>query len=98
MRQCIDEEAFAQVALLLIEEIASEPTQSLLPGSTIELPKLTGINNQAIKLIESKQILSGPIYSLGLVELETPQTYVGINLANKFIRPSKSQRAEVHCL
>ena len=37
----------------------------------MELPKLTGINDQAINLIESKQTLYGPTYSLGPVELET---------------------------
>ena len=30
------------------------------------------------------------IYSLGLVELETLKTYIKINLANNFIRRSKS--------
>ena len=44
----------------------------------MELPKLAGINNQAIDLIESKQTLYGPIYSLGPVELETLKTYIKI--------------------
>ena len=48
------------------------------------------MNEHAIKLEEGKQPLFGPIYSLGLVELETLKTYIKTNLANSFIRPSKS--------
>ena len=55
-----------------------------------ELPENTGLNEHAIKLEEGKQPSFGPIYSLGLVELETLKTYIKINLANGFIRPSKS--------
>ena len=44
----------------------------------MKLPKLTGINDQAIDLIESKQTLYGPVYSLGPVELETLKTYIKI--------------------
>ena len=50
--------------------------QGLSPGPTMELPKLTGINNHAIYLIKNKQTLYGPIYSLGLMELETLKTYI----------------------
>ena len=55
-----------------------------------ELPENTGMNEHAIELEEGKQPLFGPIYSLGLVELETLKTYIKTNLANGFIRPSKS--------
>ena len=48
------------------------------------------MNEYAIKLKEGKQLLFGPIYSLGPVELETLKTYFETNLANDFIRPSKS--------
>ena len=48
------------------------------------------MNKHAIKLEEGKQPLFGPIYSLELVELETLKTYIKTNLANGFIRPSKS--------
>ena len=44
--------------------------------SIIELPKLIGIKNRAINLIESKQILYNLIYSLRLVELKTLRTYI----------------------
>ena len=55
-----------------------------------KLPENTGMNKHAIKLAESKQPLFGPIYSLGPVKLETLKTYIETNLANGFIRPSKS--------
>ena len=48
------------------------------------------MNEHTIKLEEGKQPLFGPIYSLGLVELETLKTYIKTNLANGFIQPSKS--------
>ena len=47
------------------------------------------MNKHAIKLEEGKQLLFGPIYSLGLVELKTLKTYIETNLANGFIRPFK---------
>ena len=43
---------------------------------TIKLPKNTGINEHAIKLIEGKQPLCGPIYALSLIELETLKAYI----------------------
>ena len=55
-----------------------------------KLPKNIGINEYAIKLEKGKQLLFGPIYSLGQVMLETLKTYIETNLANSFIRPSKS--------
>ena len=55
-----------------------------------ELPENTGINEYAIKLEKGKQPPFGPIYSLGPVELETLKIYIETNLANGFIRPSKS--------
>ena len=55
-----------------------------------ELPENIRINKYAIQLEEGKQPLLGPIYSLRPVEFETFKTYIKINLANGFIRPSKS--------
>ena len=55
-----------------------------------ELPENTRINEHAIKLEEGKQPPFGPIYSLDPVELEALKTYIKTNLANGFIRPSKS--------
>ena len=56
----------------------------------VKLPKNTGMNKYAIELEKSKQLPFRPIYSLGPVELETLKTYIETNLANGFIRPSKS--------
>ena len=56
----------------------------------MELPENTRMNEHAIKLEEGKQPLFRPIYNLGQVELEILKTYIKINLANGFIRPSKS--------
>ena len=60
------------------------------PEAAAELPEHTDFNDHAIDLEEGKQPPYGPIYSLGPVELETLKTYIETNLANGFIRPSKS--------
>ena len=48
------------------------------------------MNEHTIKLEKSKQPLFGSIYSLSSVELETLKIYIKTNLANGFIRLSKS--------
>ena len=60
------------------------------PDLASELPEHTGINDHAIELVESQDPPYGPIYSLESVELETLKAYIEINLANGFIRSSKS--------
>ena len=60
------------------------------PDLASELPEHTGINNHAIELVNGQQQPYGPIYSLGPMELETLKAYIETNLANRFIRPSKS--------
>ena len=61
------------------------------PDLASELPEQTGINDHAIKLVDGcQQPPYGSIYSLGPVELETLKAYIETNLANGFIRPSKS--------
>ena len=60
------------------------------PKLAVELPKHTDINDHAIELVDDRQPPYGPIYSLDPVELETLQTNIENNLANGFIRPSKS--------
>ena len=50
----------------------------------------TGINNQAIKLVDSQQPLYEQIYSIRLVKLETLKAHIKTNLANGFIRLSRS--------
>ena len=68
----------------------SDYSDVFLAENVAELPENTGINEHAIELEEGKQSLFGPIYSLGPVELETLKTYIKTNLANNFIRSSKS--------
>ena len=58
-----------------------------------KLPKHTEISNHAIKLVNGWQSPYEPIYSLKPVELEILKTYIETNLANGFIRPSKSPAA-----
>ena len=58
--------------------------------SAAVLPEHTEINTHAIDLEEGKQSPYKPIYSRGPVELETLKTYIETNLANGFIRLSKS--------
>ena len=56
----------------------------------IELPKHTRINDYAIELVNNWQLPYGFIYSLSFVKLETLMAYIKNNLANGFIKPSKS--------
>ena len=87
----------AQVGVLLFNKA---PTKVLAEYSdyndvfsaeyAAELLENTGINEHAIKLKKDKQPPFGPIYSLRLINLETLKTYIKTNLANGFIRPSKS--------
>ena len=60
------------------------------PDLVSKLPEHTWINDHAIELVDAQQPPYGPIYSLGPVELETLKAYIETNLANGFIRPSKS--------
>ena len=50
----------------------------------------TGINNDALELVESKQLFYGPIYSLGPLELEMLKDYIETLLKTIFIWLSKS--------
>ena len=61
-----------------------------LPKLTEKLLKYIKMNNHIIELIDDQQALYSPIYSLGFVKLKTLKTYIENNLANNFIRPSKS--------
>ena len=85
----------AQVAVLTSKETRipaeySDFSDLFSSDSVAELPKHTGINNHPINLLDNKQLLYGPIYSLGPVELEMLKTYIKANLASSFIRSSKS--------
>ena len=87
----------AQVGALLFDEASTEvPTEYFnysnvfLAENVVELPENTGMNKHTIKLKKGKKPLFGPFYSLGSVELEMLKIYIETNLANSFIRPSKS--------
>ena len=87
----------AQIALLkAIKALVSVPAEYLDFANVFSeklaavLLEHTKINTYAIDLEEGKQLLYKPIYSLSPVELETLKTYIEINLANRFIRFSKS--------
>ena len=93
----IEAQSGAQVGALLFDEAPTEVPAEYSDYSDVfsaenaaELPENTGMNEHAIELEEGKQPPFGPIYSLGLVELETLKTYIETNLANGFIRPSMS--------
>ena len=60
------------------------------PDLASKLLKHTGINDHTIKLVNGQQPPYGPIYSLRPLELEILKAYIETNLANEFIRLSKS--------
>ena len=87
----------AQVGALLFDKAPTKVPVEYSDYSNVfsaenaaELPENIEMNEHAIDLEEGKQLPFGPIYSLGPVELETLKTYIKTNLANGFIRPSKS--------
>ena len=85
----------AQVAALTSKETGipaeySNFSNIFSSNSAAELSEHTGINDHSINLLNNKQPPYYPIYSLGLMELEMLKTYIKPNLANGFIRPSKS--------
>ena len=85
----------AQISTMDVEKVTipseyADYTDVFSPDSAAELPKDTSINDHLIDLIDDKQPPYSLIYSLGPVEFETLKTYIEINLANGFIRPSKS--------
>ena len=86
-----------QVSDLIVKEAPtkvpaeySEFADIFSPDLASKLPKHTGINNHAIKLISGQQPPYRPIYRLKLVKLQTFQAYIETNPANGFIRSSKS--------
>ena len=85
----------AQITLLLVKKVSiSEEYANFLDifskKSAIVLFEYSNINKHAIDLESSKQPSYKPVYSLSLVELEILKTYIKINLANGFIKSSKS--------
>ena len=87
----------AQIANLKAEKALIKVLNEYVNFADIFSPKLaakfleyTGINNHAIELVDDQQPSYNLIYSLGFVGLETLMAYIKNNLANCFIRPSKS--------
>ena len=85
----------AQIALLLAEKVTipaeySDFAHVFLEKSANMLLEQTRVNANAIKLEKGKQPPYRPIYSLGPIELKTFKTYIKTNLANNFIKASKS--------
>ncbi len=60
------------------------------PKLAIELLEHTRIDDHAIELVDDRQPPYSPIYSLRPMELEIIKAYIKNNLANSFIKPSKS--------
>ena len=80
----------AQIASLLAEEVRipdeySDFADVISEAKALVLPERTELNEHAIDLEDDKQPPYGPIYSLGLVELETLKTYIETHLKTGFI-------------
>ena len=82
----------AQIGTLLFDEALTEVLSKYSNSSNVfsaenvaELPEITGMNEHAIELEESKQPQFGQTYSLRSVELKILKTYIKTNLANGFI-------------
>ena len=89
-KMIIDLAQKAQIALLLGKKVTvlekySDFTNVFSKKLVEVLPECMRINKHAIELQEDKQLSYGPIYSLGLVKLETLKTFIKTNLANNFI-------------
>ena len=87
----------AQIAHLKVDEAFTKVlskyanfADAFSPKLATELPKYIKINDHIIELVNDWQRQYDLIYSLGPVELETLKTYIENNLANGFIKPSKS--------
>ena len=87
----------AQIAHLKADEVPAEVPNKYAnfadifsPQLSVEFLKHTRINDHIIELVDDWQPLYGPIYNLDSVELEILKAYSKNNLANGFIRPSKS--------
>ena len=87
----------AHIAVLVANEASTSISTQFSDFLNVVSPELalesfehTGINIHTIALIDDCQPTYKSIYSLGLVELKILKTYIKTNLANGFIRLSKS--------
>ena len=88
---------FVHVATLKHDKVPTEVPAKYSDFSNVFLEKKalvlleqTDLNEHAIKLERDKQPTYGPIYSLGLVELETLKAYIKTHPKTRFIWPFKS--------
>ena len=84
-----------QIGLLLTKKVTIpvkylDSDEIFLKKSAKILPKQTEVSEHVIELEKGNQPPYKPIYSLGLVKLKIFKTYIEINLANGFIKASKS--------
>ena len=87
----------SQISGLIAEKVSTKFSAKysnfadvFFPDFASEFLKHTEINNHAIKLVNGQQPPYRPIYNLEPVELKTLKAYIETNLANDFIRLSKS--------
>ena len=87
----------AQIAHLKVNEVPTKVLSEYAdfadvfsPKLAVELPEHTEMNDHAIELVDNWELPYGSIYSFGPMELEILKAYIENNLANGFIRPSKS--------
>ena len=85
-----------QIAALKQDEVLtkilvkySDFADVFLVEEALVLLEYTKLNKHAIELKDGKQLLYGPIYSLGPVELKILKTYIKTHLKTRFIRPFK---------
>ncbi len=93
----VDPSKTAQIAYLKVDEAPTKVSNEYIDFTNVFSPKLvvgllehTEINDHAIKFVDDWQRPYGLIYSLRPVKLEILKAYIKNNLANDFIRPSKS--------
>lgn len=77
-------------ALIIVLVEYSNYSNVFSKENAIKFLEYIKIDDHVIKIEKGKQLLFSSIYSLGLVNLEILKTYFKTNLANNFIRPSKS--------
>ena len=82
----IEAQSGTQVGALLFDKAPTEVlaeysdySDVFLAENAADLSENTKINKHFIEREEGKQLLFGPIYSLGPVELETLKTYIETN-------------------
>ena len=85
----------AQIAFLLTKKVKildkySDFTNVFSEKTALILSERIKLNEHAINPEDGKQPLYRPIYSLGLVELETLKTYIKTHLKTGFIQPLKA--------